>query len=342
MISLLRTVFRPPASSTTRMMSSLASGSIIQGAKWNYRLIREITKGDATHETTVYKATVDPHKNDIKAPQWAVIKVAHDEDTKRSMGLELACYRLPKVASTPCFRRMYDVIDDSTIALEWLDNTLLEVEYHPTLENYILIKEVLRAALTSCVILGDQGYVNMDYKPSNILVSQAVNGYITAKVGDFGRVLPAGLYTNVPYAMRAPEIFLGEKCTPPSQVWAVGAMLLTWMKPSLLGVGGCPRPEIDDFWCLMKMKQLFLDQTDFPTDDPNQLVDLKIVREFIESQTPLRIICPFEEEAKRLGLPEAITDILRLMLVVDVGNRPSASSILESAEFQALEKFVEI
>lgn len=81
------------------------------------------------------------------------------------MGLELACYRLPKVTSTPCFRRMYDVIDDSTIALEWLDNTLLEVEYHPTLENYILIKEVLRAALTSCIILGDQGFVNMGMLP---------------------------------------------------------------------------------------------------------------------------------------------------------------------------------
>lgn len=55
------------------MMSILAPGSIIQGAKWNYRLIREITKGDATHETTVYKATVDPHKDNIKAPQWFVM-----------------------------------------------------------------------------------------------------------------------------------------------------------------------------------------------------------------------------------------------------------------------------
>jgi hypothetical protein len=40
-------------------------------------------------------------------------------------------------------------------------------------------------------------------------------------------VFPSGQRINVqPFAMRAPEVFLGKACTGPSQVWAIAAMVL--------------------------------------------------------------------------------------------------------------------
>lgn len=69
-------------------------------------------------------------------------------------------YRLPGVASAECFRKMYDVIDDNTIALEWLDTTLAEVKYQPDMCTYSLIMKCLRASLTSCVILESYSCVN--------------------------------------------------------------------------------------------------------------------------------------------------------------------------------------
>ena len=77
------------------------------------------------------------------------------------MQREVLTYRLPSVASAKCFRKMYDVIDDSTIALEWLDTTLVEVEYYPNIRIYSLINTFLRAAFTSCIVLEDYKYINI-------------------------------------------------------------------------------------------------------------------------------------------------------------------------------------
>ena len=54
---------------------------------------------------------------------------------------------------------MYEKIDDSTIALEWLDTTLAEMKYRPEMRIYSVITAV-KAAFTSCIILGDQQHVN--------------------------------------------------------------------------------------------------------------------------------------------------------------------------------------
>lgn len=93
------------------------------------------------------------------------------------------------------------MIDNTTIALEWLDTTLAEVEYKPNTHVYSLIMSVLRAALTSCLVLENQKHVNtgmipshlkwrllivLDYKPANILLSGVGSNCVTAKVGDLG------------------------------------------------------------------------------------------------------------------------------------------------------------
>jgi hypothetical protein len=98
----------------------------------------------------------------LTLPTRAFIKVAssHDATAMENMNRELRTYRLPGVASAECFRKMYDMIDDSTIALEWLDTSLAEVKYQPDMRTYSLIMTFLRAALTSCVVLENHKFVN--------------------------------------------------------------------------------------------------------------------------------------------------------------------------------------
>lgn len=92
---------------------------------------------------------------------------------------------------------MYDVVDNSTIALEWLDTTLAEVKYQPDIYTYSLIMTVLRAVLTSCIVLESYKCVNtgrvptllkswyllitLDYKPANILLSGIQSSCVTLK-----------------------------------------------------------------------------------------------------------------------------------------------------------------
>lgn len=94
-------------------------------------------------------------------PSRALVKKASNfEYITTNLQREVNIYGLPGVASAQCFRKMYEKIDDSTIALEWLDTTLAEVKYHPDMRIYSLIKTLLRAAFTSCVVLEDHKHVN--------------------------------------------------------------------------------------------------------------------------------------------------------------------------------------
>jgi hypothetical protein len=96
----------------------------------------------------------------LTLPRALVKKASNFEDATVNLQREVNIYGLPGVASAVCFRKMYEKIDDSTIALEWLDTTLAEVKYRPDMRTYSIIKAVLKAALTSCVILEDHKYVN--------------------------------------------------------------------------------------------------------------------------------------------------------------------------------------
>ena len=94
-------------------------------------------------------------------PSRALVKKASNfEYITTNLQREVNIYGLPGVASAQCFRKMYEKIDDSTIALEWLDTTLAEVKYRPDIRTYSIINAVLKAAFTSCLILEDYKYVN--------------------------------------------------------------------------------------------------------------------------------------------------------------------------------------
>jgi hypothetical protein len=57
--------------------------------------------------------------------------------------------------------------------------------------------------------------------------------------------------------MRAPEVFLGHACTEPSQVWAVAATFLSWIRPAVLGEWDSPHVLINKAWSMAKIKRLF-------------------------------------------------------------------------------------
>lgn len=144
--------------------------------------------------------------------------------------------------------------------------------------------------------------------------------------------------------MRAPEVFIGQTCNEPSQVWAVAAMILCWIKPSILGVGDCPHFLVNDSWCMAKLKLLFPNWR-IPTADevngPILQTNVKYALLFSEDKDKeiqeLQAFSPFDEETRKIDMPEQLRDLLRLMLVVNPDERPSASTVLASKEFQAFQ-----
>ncbi|KAK1913717.1 hypothetical protein P3342_006960 [Pyrenophora teres f. teres] len=147
-----------------------------------------------------------PNKTSNDIPQWSFIKGASQDDAIAMENLNCECksYLLPGVASSTCFRKLYDVVDatseaaasDKYVALEWLGITLAQVKYQSGKDNYVLVEKVLSASLHICVVLESQDHVNTDYNPANILLSGIGINQITAKVGDLGLVFPSGQCFN--------------------------------------------------------------------------------------------------------------------------------------------------
>ncbi|KAE8353223.1 hypothetical protein BDV28DRAFT_157211 [Aspergillus coremiiformis] len=327
MFSVIRPTLSAARNSFSRTMSSLAPGCTLQGARWDYRILTPI-KGDNTHISTVFKAEVIPRENAGNTPKAPPVVLALPSDViaKENMDRERQTYHLPGINSADCFREMYDKIEST--------------EY---IYIYSLIMAVLRASLTSCILLEGHQRVNTDYKPANILLSGIETGSITAKVGDLGLVVPVGsLFNAQPYAMRAPEVFLGQACTEPSQVWAVATMLLCWIKPGILGAWNSPHPLLNEAWCMAKIKQLF-PHWSIPTPNKVEKHSLEAAVDAAKSlskEPDLQGILPFDKEIQKVEMPQQLRDLLRFMLVVNPVERPSPSSVLASREFRSFEEFV--
>ena len=144
--------------------------------------------------------------------------------------------------------------------------------------------------------------------------------------------------------MRAPEVLLGQACTEPSQIWAVAAMLLYWIKPGVLGAWDCPRSLLNAAWSMAKIKRLFPDWR-IPTPDKVSgyiLQDAVKTAEILsKEELEFLAIMPLDEETHKVEMPQELRDLLRFMMVVDPVQRPSAASVLASKEFRAFEQLVE-
>ncbi|KAJ5788921.1 uncharacterized protein N7518_005932 [Penicillium psychrosexuale] len=164
-----------------------------------------------------------------------------------------------------------------------------------------------------------------------------------AKLGDLGLVIPVGeLFNAQPYAMRAPEVFLGQVCTELSQVWAVAAILLYWIKPGILGVWDSPYPLLNEAWAMVKIQRLF-PYWEIPPPESIEgdilKVAVKSARSLSQEMPELQAILPFDEEIKKVEMPQQLRDLLRFVLVPDPTTRPSASSVLASREFRKFENY---
>ncbi|RAK96467.1 kinase-like protein [Aspergillus ibericus CBS 121593] len=324
--------------SKTKNMTSLAIGFILKGTRYDYRILALIG-GNALRTTTVFQAEV------ISEAMIKIVSTSHPEDME-SMRCEVGVYGYPNVATADCFRRLYEVLDNRTMVFEWLDTTLAEVPFQPTPDCYALILAVLRAALRSCVHLESHRRVNADIQPTNILISNLNTDRLIVKIGDLGHVLQTHRTTNTqPLLTRAPEVFLNNPCTPASHVWSIGATLLYWLNPTIIGPEDGFTLPVNEAWCMAKLKRLF-PQWQIPVPEEEEAVMGPMLRyrfqmaRYLAQNEDLASRMPLRRELDRMRLPFALIELLCLMLEVWPQCRPSARGVLGSAELSFWEDFV--
>ncbi|RMD44479.1 hypothetical protein DV735_g752, partial [Chaetothyriales sp. CBS 134920] len=279
---------------------------VLPGTLWDYRILRPLQAG-GTKTSSVFQAEVLPHQGVNEAPKWALIKTADNERgfSKENLDRELQNYRSPNIATAACFRKLYDAIspdDTLVLALEWLDTTLAELQFQHDRDSYAVIEAFLDAAL---------------------------------------KIFPdASRLKAQPMALRAPEVWLGLPCTKPSQVWAIGAITLCFLKPGILGEHDAPEPRPQTFpiWSIAKLGRLFPEwdlQPHNSVTDNQILIPVELAQKLLrQPRAGLGKILPFED------LPRGLMDLLRFMLVLKPDRRPSASDVLASKQYQAFKQFV--
>ncbi|PWY81600.1 hypothetical protein BO94DRAFT_470166 [Aspergillus sclerotioniger CBS 115572] len=325
---------------------TLQPGRIIRGSRWSrwsFRILEHIGGGKLEHQRSIqFKAEVIPNDDrdaSDKAPpppQWAVIKIGRRNQWYNSkmtpMKSERLFYGLKSICEAQCFRKSYELISYGTLALEWMDTTLDRIPYKGYKKQFPLLLAVLKTLLQSCVVLDGLQHVHTDINPTHIYVSNYNSNNPIVKLGSLGNVHPTGSNPPGEVTTRAPETHFYEFCTSASQLWSVGATLLSWINPFLLNYARCPTPEMIPALCMSKLKRLF---PEWYIPDPGQLELNNVVK------VDLDCIAPFETQLTSLGVPREITDVLALMMIIDPKKRPSAKEVLESREMRKLERFVE-
>ena len=145
--------------------------------------------------------------------------------------------------------------------------------------------------------------------------------------------------------MRAPEVLLGQACTEPSQIWAVAAMLLYWIKPGVLGTWRCPHSLLNAAWSMAKIKRLFPNwKIPRPDEVEGHVLQaaVKHAMAYYDEASELPASRPWDEETHQVQMPQELRDLLHYMMVVDPVQRPSAASILASEELRAFKQLVDV
>lgn len=96
---------------------------------------------------------------------------------------------------------------------------------------------------------------------------------------------------------------------------------------------------------MAKIKRLF-PHWRIPTPDEVEVDELKIAAEHavnMSKEVPeLLDILPLKQMIQAIEMPQALRDLLRLMMVVDPSARPSASSVLASRDFRGFQEYVSV
>ena len=146
--------------------------------------------------------------------------------------------------------------------------------------------------------------------------------------------------------MRAPEVWRGLACIHQSEIWALGAMLLVWMNPGILGTTGMNGFITASIWSVAKLMLLFPGWKGPPSDKEFRRDEFEIAEMLSREPDSVRSgekrvkVASLEEEMETMQVPVALRDLLRVLLVLQSEMRPSASEVLTSDEYIALKKNV--
>jgi len=85
--------------------------------------------------------------------------------------------------------------------------------------------------------------------------------------------------------------------------------------------------------------RLFPGWTGPPIENDVRQCEFKLGKALIaESEPEILKVSSLEDEMQTIDMPPELRDLFRRLLVVDPGNRPSASEVLASEEYLALKK----
>jgi hypothetical protein len=236
----------PPQTSTPGAPALLAG---------RYRLGDPLGRG----RSTVYRATDERLQREVAVK--AVDLLAGQEDAERARTRALREAQAAARLNNPHAVTVYDVIEESGAI--WLVMELVEA---PSLAQVVADDGLLghpRAARIGLDVLAALeaahavGIVHRDVKPANVLVQPADRAKLTdfgvATIRDESRLTATGLIVGSP-AYMAPEQARGAEVGPPTDLWALGALLYfaTEGEPPFQGdsalatasavVNGDPRP----------------------------------------------------------------------------------------------------
>ena len=106
---------------------------------------------------------------------------------------------------------------------------------------------------------------------------------------------------------------MGFPCSEPSQIWAIAAMILCWIKPGILGEWDSPHPLLNAAWCMAKIKRVFPNWIIPSQEDVEGCVlkgAVKSVKRISEEEPDMLKLPPFDSEMQAMNVLLELRDIL--------------------------------
>ncbi|KAI4267209.1 MAG: hypothetical protein LQ337_008457, partial [Flavoplaca oasis] len=251
------------------------------------------------------------------------------------------------VQNHTCIRQMIDNIESpSSLVLEYLDDNLLDVCSRKRLEGSD-VKVVARIVLEALAVLHENGFVHTDVKPDNVLINYG-NGktrFNRVALGDCGdvyrfnpnagpleesHVISAAIY-------RSPEAQLNLRWGPPTDIWSLGATLISLIFGGNWHICAPANVPFDDehygFWVLVEQVRRFgpfNDSFEEIADAERLAICTGAIVYIQENQKWLPFSMSEDDELTR---PDR--DFIAKMMKLDPRERPTARELLKDAWFNS-------